>query len=143
MNGVPAASFGISAAQAKEAARLLAGLDRRRAAATPVSLNDVETVVHTQSGICPFGQTNGSSLGQVTEMNYRSSGLVGRVVGNIAGAATAMAVLTAAVLAMRKLKLVEKLTPITAAEVVSAVRAGRWPILPRGNDCFWAINCRS
>jgi len=41
-------------------------------------------------------------------MNYGSNGLVGRVVGNIVGAATAMAVLTAAVLAMRKLKLFEK-----------------------------------
>ena len=68
---------------------------------------------------------------------------MGRVVGNTAGAATAMAVLTAAVLAMRKLKLVEKLTPITAAGVVSAVQAGRWPILPKGNDCFWAMNVHS
>ena len=65
-------------------------------------------------------------------MNCRRSGLVGSVAGKIADAATAMASLKVPVLAMRKLKLLDKLTPITAAEVVSAVQAGRGALLPRG-----------
>lgn len=54
-------------------------------------------------------------------------GLVGSVAGLIAGTATAVAVLAASVWAIPKLGLVDKMTPITVAEVVSAVEAGSWP----------------
>jgi hypothetical protein len=58
--------------------------------------------------------------------------LVGSVAGKIADAATAIASLKVPALAMRKLKLLDKLTPIAAAEAVSAAKAGRGPLLPRG-----------
>jgi acyl carrier protein len=56
-------------------------------------------------------------------------GLVGSVAGPIAGTATAVAALAASVWALPKLGLVDKMTPITVAEVVSAVEAGSWPPL--------------
>ena len=54
-------------------------------------------------------------------------GLVGKVAGLIAGTAATAVALAATVWAIPKLGLVSQMTPITVAEVLSAVEAGRWP----------------
>jgi hypothetical protein len=54
-------------------------------------------------------------------------GLMGIVAGPIAGTATAVAVLAGSIWALPRLGLADKMTPITVAQVVSAVEAGSWP----------------
>lgn len=54
-------------------------------------------------------------------------GVVASIAGPVAGTATAVASLVASIWALPKLGLAEAMTPITVAEVVSAVEAGSWP----------------
>jgi hypothetical protein len=55
-------------------------------------------------------------------------GAVGRIAGPVAGTATAVASLVVSIWALPKLGLADAITPITVAEVVSAVEAGAWPV---------------
>lgn len=54
-------------------------------------------------------------------------GLVGSAAGPIAGAATTVVLLAATVWAIPRLGLVSQMKPITVADLLSAVEAGRWP----------------